>query len=234
MGWLTPQVMQRRPGTPGVIFILADVTSSISQKNRSRICGEAMTILGRMPHARLLAFGERVVDITRDPSQMTQHTLWDCFDYQKWSQAGADWKRRNGTEGTFIGKALAVAAQSNPEATIVLSDGGTADKNEMFRIADGMTGVIHAYYCEPRRDEYELETYFSSEEEMWRYYSKGADKGAMQELARRGGGAFEVYPSQKGIYIDYGLREFPRMDNRRRFGGGNINIQGPGRKSILV
>lgn len=226
MGWLIPREMQRRPGTPGVIVILADVTPSISQANRSRICSEATKILSARPRARLLAFGELVVDITGDPSRMTEHTLWDCFNWQRWGDAKDDWKRRNGTEGTFIGKALAVAAQCNPEETIVLSDGATADKREMFRIADQMTGIIHAYYCEPRREEYQLDTHYASEDEMWRYFSKGADKAAMQELARRGCGTFEVYPSRRGIYSDYGIRE-GHMRRPIQIPGTAVNINAP-------
>lgn len=232
MGWLAPKEMQRRPGTPGVIVILADVTPSISHANRSRICDEAMKILSARPRARLLAFGERVVDITGNPSRMTEPTLWDCFDWEHWGDAGDDWRRRNGTEGTFIGKALAVAAQSNPEETIVLSDGATADKREMFRIADQMTGIIHAYFCEPRREEYQLDTHYATKDEMWSYFSRGADKAAMQELARRGGGTFDIYPSKRGIYSDYGIREGHAM--RQKMPGGNVYINGPGAQRHVI
>lgn len=235
MGWLTPNETQRRPGTPGVIRILCDVTPSVSHKNRCRIHGEALGILSAYPQAKIYAFGQFVKDITRDPSQMTQPTLWDCFDLSTWEQDSAKWKRRNGTEGTYLGRALAVAAKDNPSDTIVLSDGGTADKDEMFRIADRMTGNIHAFFCEPRREEFQLENYYATPDEMWSYYTRGADKRVMQELARRGGGEFDVYPRPNGKYIDYGIRDFRGEQRMRRpMPGGNVVINGPGVQRHVV
>lgn len=235
MGWLEPRATERRPGTPGVIRILCDVSDSISQKNRSRICNEALKILSAYPQAKLFAFGSFVKDITSDPSQMTQSTLWDCHDWRKLERRAGSWKIRNGTEGTYIGRALAAAAKDNPSETHVLSDGGTADRRDMFRIADRMTGSIHAYFCVPRREEFYLENYYATADEMWSIYTKGADRATMQELARRGGGRFSVYPSEQGIYLDTGIRETQAMSQTRYFPkGGNVHIDGPAARTERV
>lgn len=220
MGWLSPKAMQRRPGNPGVVRILADVSASISPANKSRILNEVLPILSSNRQARLIAFSYRTFDITNDPSQLVM-PLWECH--------AGEGDYCPGNVGTFIGRALSVAAQDNPEDTYVLSDGGTADKAELFRIADSMTGRIHAFFCEPKRDEYMLENYFATPDEMYRAYTKGIDKGVMQELARRGGGRFDVYPTQGGIYSDYGLREALPMGFERKVfvGGPRVNIEAP-------
>lgn len=231
MGWLEPTKKTIRPGVPGVVVILTDATGSISPVNKKRISSEVSQIISRNPRALVLAFGKNVVDITSDPSRLTG-PLWECHEGSDWGGDNNAWRRSKGGEGTYLGKALEMAARLNPSSTKVLSDGGTADKALMFSVADRMTGTIDAFFCEPRREEFDLEHHFISADELWSFYSRGADMKAMQELARRGGGTFDVYPSKRGIYSDYGIRE-GHMD-RRRFGGGNVNIQGPGRRSVKL
>lgn len=220
MGWLTPRTADRRPGTPGVIILLADATGSISPVNKRRIRSEAEAILRRVPGSRLWAFGTVAVDITSDPSRL-DGSISECF-------AGLDLDRDN-QRGTYIGRALAQASKLRPERTIVLSDGGTEDRWAMMRTADDMTGAIDAYYCHPRRDEYQLEHHFISSDALWRRYSQGASKSTMQELARRGGGRFSEYPSADGIYTDYGIRDAIPMGHERKVfvGGPTFNIEAP-------
>lgn len=219
MGWLTPSTMTRRPGTPGVIVILADATGSISPVNKAHISTETLAITQQFPGCRLWAFGTDVVDITSEPSRL-QHSMPECF-------ARLD-LNKDGQEGTYIGRALAQAAKLNPERTIVLSDGGTQDRSLMLRTADSMTGVIDAYYCHPRREEFHLVNYFVTADELWRRYSCGADKSAMQELARRGGGRCFDYPTS-GIYTDFGIRDAQPMGHQRKvfIGGPTVNIEAP-------
>jgi hypothetical protein len=220
MAWLSPRSMERRPGTPGVIRILADVSASISPKNKARIMGEASAILRANRQARLIAFAYKPLDITHDPSQLVM-PLWDC--------CAPEGMKFRGNIGTFIGRALALAAKDNPDRTIVLSDGGAADKSELFRVADAMTGRIDAYFCVPRREEYDLENYCRTPDQMYRAYTNGTDKGVMQELARRGGGRFSPYPSDKGICLDHGRREELPMGHERKVfvAGPQVNIQAP-------
>lgn len=220
MGWLTATAKDRRPGTPGVVIILADATGSISPANKRRISAEAEQIVHRIPGARLWAFGTSVCDITSEPGRLT-HSIWECFD-------GLDLDKFN-TQGTYIGRALAKAAALNPERTIVLSDGGTEDKSLLLRTADSMTGDIDAYYCHPRREEYQLDHHFMSSDALWRHYSRGADRGLMQELARRGGGRCFDYPTQNGIYTDYGIRDAQPMSHQRKIFsfGPQVDIQAP-------
>lgn len=233
MSWLTPRTTTRRPGTPGVVVVLVDVTGSISPANKARIHAEAQAIIRRMPRARILAFGTSVMDITANPSEMTRHTLWGCFEGVNWEARRSNWMQER-TAGTNIGKALSAAAAMTPERTMVLSDGGTSDRALMFSVADQMTGAIDAYYCHPVREEFDLVNHHVSADDLWRYYSQGADKSAMQELARRGGGRFEPYPSAKGIYLDYGLREahpgYPGRQVMKRpthINGPAVNIRAP-------
>lgn len=229
MGWLTPTTMTRRPGTPGVIVIVADVTASISPANKRRISDEASAIMREHPGARLLAFGTRVVDITSRPEELTRHTLWECFENGGLNTNMAAFRRSKGNEGTLAGKALAVAATFNPERTALLSDGGTADRDLLLRTADTMTGAIDAYYCHPRREEFSLEHHFISAEDMWRHFSRGADRATMQELARRGGGRCFDYPTKSGIYTDYGIRDSLPMGHQRKVfvAGPTVNINAP-------
>lgn len=220
MGWLTPSTMRRKPGTPGVSIILADVSESISPVNKRRIIDEVTPILARNPRSRLIAFAYRPFDITHDPSLLTM-PLWEC--------RMGEGDPHPGGIGTFIGRALAMAAQYAPERTIILSDGATADKAEMFRVADSMTGAIDAYFCAPKRDEYMLENYFATPDQMFSTYTTGIDKSVMQELARRSGGSFEVYPTTRGIYADYGIRDAQPMAYERKIfhTGPSVNIQAP-------
>jgi len=220
MGWLKHKEMNRKPGTPGVFIILADATGSISPVNKRRIRDEAEQILRQHPGAKLWAFGTSVCDITNDPSRLNS-SIYECF-------AGLDLDKDQ-LHGTYIGRALAEAAKLNPERVAVLSDGGTEDRSLLLRTADSMTGTIDAYYCHPRREEYQLEHYFISADEMWRRYSRGANKGLMQELARRGGGRFSDYPSRDGIYTDFGIREATPMAYERKvfMTGPAVNIQAP-------
>jgi hypothetical protein len=230
MGWLEPRATERRPGTPGVFIILADVSGSISRPNRRRIASEAAAIIARDPRARLIAFGSATLDITHDPSLLYGVTLWECFP-------GVDFDGPSGTpgKGTYIGRALAYAAQFAPERTAVLSDGGTADRRDMLRIAGSMTGSIDAYYCHPVRSEFDLEHHFISADKLWRLYSKDANKGVMQELAQRGGGRFSAYPSEQGIYLDTGIRDTQAMSQTRYFPkGGNVHIDGPAARTERV
>lgn len=219
MGWLSPRTMDRRPGTPGVVVILADVSDSISPVNKRRIAGEVAPILAQNPNARLIAFAYRPLDITHNP--VLDLPIWEC------RATGSD--TLAGNIGTYIGRALAEAAKLNPERTIVLSDGGTADKAEMLRIADSMTGRIDCYFCAPRREEYALENYLHTPDQMYRIYTSGIDKGAMQELARRGGGTFGDYPTRDGIYSDYGIRDAQQMSYERSYfpKAPQVNIQAP-------
>ena len=228
MSWLSPRAMERRPGTPGRIIILVDATGSVSPVNKARISKEVDGILMRERGARVLAFGTAVVDITSDPSAI-KRMIWGCFPGLSDEH---DWRKSGAIQGTYIGRALAAAAQASPERTIILSDGGAVDKADAFRAADGMTGVIDAYYCHPLREEYDLEHHFISANELWRHYSRGADRSVMQELARRGGGTFEVYPTRAGVYSDYGIREGHSM--RQRMPGGNVYINGPGAQRHVV
>jgi len=228
MFWLSSRIMERRPGTPGRIIILVDATPSVSPVNKARICKEADAILSRERGARLWAFGTAVVDITSDPSAI-KRPIWDCFPG---ATDGYDWRKSRGVEGTYLGRALAAAAQVNPERTVILCDGGTADKAHAFRVADSMTGVIDAFYLHPRREEYDLEHHFISANDLWRHYSRGADRSVMQELARRGGGTFEVYPTRAGVYSDYGIREGHM--SRHNVRGGPVNIYGPPRQQHVV
>lgn len=227
MGWLTPKAMERRPGTPGVVVVLVDVTGSISPVNKQRIGAEVLKITQNMPSARVLAFGTSVMDITHDPSEVTRHTLWGCFEGANWGNEKDFW-RSKGNEGTYAGKALAAAAALNPERTMVLSDGGAADRGLMLRTADQMTGQIDAYYCHPVRGEFLLENHFISADDLWKFYSRGADKSAMQELARRGGGRCFDYPTS-GIYTDFGIRDAQPMSHQRKvfIGGPTVNVAAP-------
>lgn len=219
MGWLKHKEMDRKPGTPGVFIILTDVTGSISPVNKRRIRDEAEQILRQHPGAKLWAFGTSVCDITNDPSRLNS-SIYECF-------AGLDLDKDQ-LHGTYIGHALAEAANLRPERVAVLSDGGTEDRSLLLRTADGMTGTIDAYYCHPRREEYQLEHYFISADEMWRRYSRGANKSLMQELARRGGGRFFDYPSRDGIYTDFGIREDQMSRQREIYSTGPaVNIQAP-------
>lgn len=218
MGWLKHKDMDRKPGTPGVFIILADATGSISPVNKRRIAEEAEQILRRHPSARLWAFGTSVCDITADPSRLNW-TIHECF-------AGLDLDKDN-QRGTYIGHALAQAAKLNPERVAILSDGGTEDRSLLLRTADNMTGTIDAYYCHPRREEYQLEHQVISADRLWRRFSSGADKGLMQELARRGRGRFAEYPAQ-GIFTDHGIREANVGHQRKIFTfGPQVDIQAP-------
>lgn len=219
MRWLKHKEMDRKPGTPGVFIILADATGSISPVNKRRIRDEAEHIIRRHPTARLWAFGKSACDITRDPSRL-DGSIYECF-------AGLDLDKDQ-LHGTYIGRALAEAAKLRPERVAVLSDGGTEDRSLLLRTADSMTGTIDAYYCHPRREEYQLEHYFISSDEMWRRYSRGANKSLMQELARRGGGRFSDYPSRDGIYTDFGIREEQMSRQREIYSTGPaVSIQAP-------
>lgn len=219
MGWIKHKEMNRKPGTPGVFIILADATGSISPVNKRRIRDEAEQILRQHPGAKLWAFGTSVCDITNDPSRLNS-SIYECF-------AGLDLDKDQ-LHGTYIGRALAAAAKLRPERVAVLSDGGTEDRSLLLRTADSMTGTIDAYYCHPRREEYQLEHYFISADEMWRRYSRGANKGLMQDLARRGGGRFSDYPSRDGIYTDFGIREAHVGHQRKIFAfGPQVDIQAP-------
>jgi len=216
MGWLKHKEMDRKPGTPGVFIILADATGSISPVNKRRIRDEAEQILRQHPSAKLWAFGTSVCDITHDPSRLNG-SIYECF-------AGLDLDKDQ-LHGTYIGRALAEAAKLNPERVAVLSDGGTEDRSLLLRIADSMTGTIDAYYCHPRREEYQLEHYFVSADEMWRRYSRGANKSLMQDLARRGGGRFAEYPAQ-GIHCE--VKDTSMSHQRKVFAfGPQVDIQAP-------
>lgn len=218
MGWLKHKEMDRKPGTPGVFIILADATGSISPINKRRIGEEAAIILRQHPGAKLWAFGTSVCDITNDPSRLNS-SIYECF-------AGLDLDKDQ-LHGTYIGRALAEAAKLRPERVAVLSDGGTEDRSLLLRTADSMTGTIDAYYCHPRREEYQLEHHFISSDTLWRRYSSGANKSLMQELARRGGGRFAEYPTQ-GIYTDHGIREAHVGHQRKIFTfGPQVDIQAP-------
>lgn len=170
MFWQTQRVMQRAPGTPGVVVLLADRSTSMSYA-ALRETAEAIPHFAReIPGLRAFMFHAGLAEANLRAAQSLCH----AFPSMGAHKSGGRYRN-----STYLGACLESIAALKPSKTIVLSDGGVADMKRALRAADQMTGDIDAYFCRANNRDWE-------------------DEGFMRDLARRGRGAFVTIQTGTG------------------------------------
>jgi hypothetical protein len=162
---LKPRIMERQPGDPNVVVLMADRSTSMPSTARDEIDETIPGFQAAYPGLRLFGFHSEVLEVKagRHPDRM-RYCYPPC--HRASSEKGAHYRN-----ATYHGVSLEQIARLNPSLTIILSDGGGADKQHALQVADRMTGSIDAYYCDAINS-------------AWQ------DRRFMEEVARRGRGKF--------------------------------------------
>lgn len=95
--------------------------------------------------------------------------------------------------GTYIGRTLAQIKAIRPAKTVVISDGGTADRRQMLGIASGMGCSIDGIYPVPEKylyDDLSINIMGWSEDQMYNYLTASNSEKNMRELASAGRGNY--------------------------------------------
>jgi hypothetical protein len=149
--------MDRREGTATAV-LLADRSTSMSTYALGRI--EDV-----IPHFRAAIPGLRVFGFHAD----LREAVAPSRTLDTWPSNGRSKNGGRYTNCTYLGVCLREIARLQPYKTIVISDGGVADKRLALKVADEMTGEIDTYYCASWNHEWQ-------------------DRAFMEQLARRGRG----------------------------------------------
>ncbi len=135
MAWLTPRKMRRKPGVPGRIVLLVDVSVSMIER-LSEACRESRRIHRMIPGVRHVVFRDNAAEITASQLALLeqQRLRWGVYDFV--------------TGCTTISNGLIAAGDLNPEVTLVISDGQSGgDREKCLAAARAMTGSIFSYLC---------------------------------------------------------------------------------------
>jgi hypothetical protein len=131
MPWVMPRTTYRRPGTPGRIVALVDVSGSM--KKHMAIVDRELNSLSRIfKDLRVVVFKEDAIEISLKRFKREKHT-----------RGGFG---LNGCTDAVQGMQL--VASLNPEITLIISDGETSNGEHVLDIAERMTGTIHSFYCD--------------------------------------------------------------------------------------
>lgn len=153
-----------RPGDKGTVVLLADRSTSMPSHALIETNQLLPEFKAAIPNLRIFIFHANMIEI-RDLRGICDFCggLYREAPDRGGSKDGGVYRNT-----TYLGAALQKIASLNPSKTIILSDGGAADKELALRVVDGMTGSIDCYWCP----------------------SGWCDRSFMGELARRGRGRF--------------------------------------------
>lgn len=193
--WLTPRVMERRPGDPSTIVLMVDRSTSMVYSVLQEIYDTIPRFQAAYPGLRLFGFHSEVLEVARADQMMS------CYPP---CHRGSHEKGSNYRNATFHGVCLEQIARLTPAKTIVISDGGCADIERALKAADGMTGAIDAYFCHAIITAYE-------------------NRPFMQELARRGAGRFVQFEPGVG-QLDVEIKESIKRIRRIHLHDGGTEI----------
>jgi hypothetical protein len=163
MGGVHQRVTDINPGA-GPVVLVADRSTSMGDRDLSETEVALPRFFNEIPGLRSFAFHADLVEVSPGSGPN--------------SLAGGDRPARGPQEPglytncTYLGLALQRVAQLRPAKTIVISDGGLADKRRALRAAANMPGEIDAFFCFAREIEWQGRRF-------------------MEELARRGRGHFD-------------------------------------------
>lgn len=136
MLWMAPKAMQRKPGTLGVVALLADRSTSMAPYMLGETDKALPAFRKAIPGLRVFAFHADLAEVSNGG------------DLYSASPARGRHKRYGSyTNSTYLGICLEQIARLKPAKTIVISDGGIADMRRALSVADYMTGDIDAYFC---------------------------------------------------------------------------------------
>lgn len=204
--WFKGKEQAIAPGKPGLCVILVDTSGSMA---------DHIAALDRALQTAITTFqNAKVFKFAHDVEEMTQY------------------RNPNVIGGTKLHLALERAAQMMPSRTVVVSDGIPDDAVAAMHIAGRMTGAIDTLWT--------TKGWMSGERDARQFMETLArhNKGVMRKVDLHNEHA--IYRSLEQsimatpkVYNDFGIRD-GHMSRDRNFRGGNINIQGPGRKSIKL
>ncbi len=163
---INPTEMYRTKGTPNSVVLLVDRSSSMDGEQLRIAHKFVQQTRAIIPQIRVLVFWANVVDVT------------GCKDPYDKAPGRGRWKSGGSyTNCTYLAGALSEARRYRPERTIVISDGGVADRSAALRQAWWLSGTIDAYYCPSTWD----------------------SRSTMEELARVGKGEMLHGPLEKAL-----------------------------------
>jgi hypothetical protein len=177
------RVTDINPGA-GPVVVLADQSTSMG-RDLSETEVALPRFFNEIPGLRAFAFHADLVEVSpgSGPNSLTEVIV------PRGVHKGLGFY----TNCTYLGLALQRVAQLRPAKTIVISDGGLADKRRALRAAANMPGEIDAF-CFAREIEWQ-------------------DRRFMEELARRGRGHFD---DDKPFGPKLPERLWPRIKAHRR------------------
>lgn len=136
--WMTPTRMRRRPGTPGRIAVVVDVSGSMM--NQLQVAAREFRVVAKLfRQFTLIVFADEAREISIKRFERLAQGFYDAETY---GEIGG---------GTRISSGLEAAAALDPQTTVLISDGHCCgpERVKCLSIAKAMTGSIFTFLCGP-------------------------------------------------------------------------------------